>query len=264
VHGAADRLAQIVKNLLSNAVKFTPEGGEIIVALGADEKELRLRVQDNGCGLDPASMQRVFQPFEQLNRKPSNAHGGLGLGLTIAKTLAEAHGGSLSADSAGAGQGATFTLALPLAEETEQAEDASPVDEALLAETAPPAGEAPAPAPKRNVLLVDDHEDTLRTIALLLRRAGYEVETARGVKEAEPLLARAELLISDIGLPDGDGWELMMRFKARGGEAGIAISGFGQEEDIKRSQRAGFARHLVKPINIEVLRAEMRALSGVA
>ena len=113
-------------------------------------------------------------------------------------------------------------------------------------------------------LLVDDHEDTLRTIALLLRRAGYEVVTARRVQEAEPLLADAELLISDIGLPDGDGWELMMRFKARGGEAGIAISGFGQEEDFRRSAQPGFARHLVKPIDVDVLRAEMRALSGGA
>jgi CheY-like chemotaxis protein len=218
------------------------------VRLTNEGDKARLSVTDTGCGLDPDSMERIFQPFEQFNRTPEKAYGGLGLGLTIAKALAESHRGTLTAQSAGVGHGATFTLSLPLAE------DQSAVN--VLREKATPA----AAGQKPSVLLVDDHEDTLRTIALLLRRAGYHVVTAQSVTEAEPLLAGAELLISDIGLPDGDGWDLMARFRARGGQAGIAISGFGQEEDFLRSQRAGFAEHLVKPIDFESLRRAVQSL----
>jgi CheY-like chemotaxis protein len=120
---------------------------------------------------------------------------------------------------------------------------------------------APGEQRKPSILLVDDHADTLRTIAFLLRRSGYEVETAQSVGEAQPLLDRTKVLISDIGLPDGNGWDLMAQFKAQGGSAGIAISGFGQADDLERSRRAGFAQHLVKPIDINVLRG---ALASVA
>ena len=247
VHGAPARLEQIITNLLNNAIKFTPEGGAIAVRLTNDADTVHVAVTDTGCGLDPASMERIFEPFEQFNRRPEKAYGGLGVGLTIAKALAESHGGELRAESGGVGRGATFTLSLPLA-----ADHSAP---------SPPPEATPIPeADKPNVLLVDDHEDTLRTIALLLRRAGYLVQTAKSVSEAEPLLSRAELLISDIGLPDGDGWDLMARFRAQGGQAGIAISGFGQDEDFQRSYRAGFAEHLVKPIDIETLRRAMQSL----
>jgi hypothetical protein len=250
VMGAASRLQQVVNNLLSNAIKFTPEAGEITVQLVEEKDELRLSVSDSGCGIDPESLQRLFEPFEQFDRKPNNAHGGLGLGLTIAKALAEAQHGRLTGESAGRGRGTTFTLTLPVAPENAGAQSSPAASHSA----------AVATSGKLQVLLVDDHEDTLRSIATLLRRGGYEVETARGLQEAEPLLARAQVLVSDIGLPDGDGWELMMRFRERGGSAGIAISGFGQEEDLRRSERAGFATHLVKPIDIDVLRREISAL----
>ena len=169
-----------------------------------------------------------------------------------ASKLAELHGRRLIAQSDGAGCGAKFTLELPVADGAalRQKEPSSPA--------APPADRA-----KPDILLVDDHSDTLRTIALLLRRSGYQVETAQTVEEAEALLDRSEVLISDIGLPDGNGWDLMARFKEQGGERGIAISGFGQQDDVERSRRVGFSDHLVKPIDIGMLRNALEALEPV-
>jgi CheY-like chemotaxis protein len=212
---------------------------------------LLLSVADNGVGLAPDAIEQVFLPFEQVNRKSDNAHGGLGLGLTIAKQLAESHGGRLTAASEGVGRGATFTLELPLAPAGSQAGKQ------------PPAKAAAADESKPGILLVDDHADTLRTIALLLRRSGYQVETAQSVGEAEPLLDRGKVLISDIGLPDGNGWDLMARFKAQGGGPGIAISGFGQADDLERSRAAGFSQHLVKPIDFDALRSALESLEPV-
>ena len=249
VMGASIRLHQIINNLVTNAVKFTPENGEITVELRDVEGRVRLSVADTGCGIAPDALETVFEPFEQVNRRSDNAQAGLGLGLTIAKKLAESHGGRLVAESAGIGHGAKFTLDLPLAEQ----------QSAVLAQRAGgPA--AAADQVKPEILLVDDHADTLRTIAFLLRRSGYQVETAQSVKEAEMLLDRSKVLISDIGLPDGNGWDLMERFKASGGRPGIAISGFGQEDDVERSRRAGFSEHLIKPIDIETLRGALEAL----
>ena len=238
--GAAVRLHQIINNLLSNALKFTPEGGEITIILTNDANQIRLMVKDSGPGIAAEDFEKVFQPFEQLDRRSANACSGLGLGLTIGRAMARAHDGRLLVESEGLGRGATFSLELPLAEED-------------------PACEAPSPQPappesgKPHLLVVDDHADTLATLARVLRRAGYTVETADTMAEAEKRLDQCDVLVSDIGLPDGDGCELMQRFKARGGQAGIAITGFGQEEDIRRSAEAGFAQHLVKPIAIPVL-----------
>lgn len=249
VMGASIRLHQIINNLVTNAVKFTPEKGAITVALREENDRVLLSVADTGCGLAADALETVFEPFEQVNRRADNAHGGLGLGLTIAKKLAESHGGRLIAESAGVGHGARFTLELPLAvQQTATVAGSSSPQTAAHDQTKP------------EILLVDDHADTLRTIAFLLRRSGYQVETAQTIEEAEPLLEPSKVLISDIGLPDGNGWDLMERFKARGGRPGIAISGFGQEDDVERSRRAGFSEHLIKPIDIEALRGALDAL----
>jgi CheY-like chemotaxis protein/anti-sigma regulatory factor (Ser/Thr protein kinase) len=251
VIGAASRLHQIVNNLLSNAIKFTAEKGEIAIALEEHGQDLHLTVRDNGSGIDAEKLERIFQPFEQADRQLAKSQGGLGLGLTIARAIAESHGGQLTAESPGRGRGATFTLQLPLAKEQSRPQTSSPARNLAGAEFKP------------KILLVDDHADTLRTLASLLRKAGYEVATAESVGQAEPLFSQCDVLITDIGLPDGDGYDLMTRFKAGGGKGGIAISGFGQEEDILRSHRSGFSKHLIKPIDIEVLKAALQALQPV-
>lgn len=253
VMGASIRLHQIINNLVTNALKFTPEKGEITVEMREEDGRLAVSVSDTGCGIAADALEQVFEPFEQVNRKSDNAHGGLGLGLTIAKKLAESHGGRLVAESEGIGRGATFTLELPLAEEAAAAQPPRAVGSA-----------GGGVRQKPQILLVDDHADTLRTIALLLRRSGYEVETAQTVTEAESLLDRRKVLISDIGLPDGNGWDLMARFRAQGGRLGIAISGFGQADDLERSRQAGFSQHLVKPVDIETLRNALEALTPTA
>ena len=248
VMGASMRLHQILSNLLTNAVKFTPKGGEILLELREAGDRLHLSITDSGRGIDAEALDRIFEPFEQFERRPENARGGLGLGLTIARRLAESHGGRLTVESAGRDRGAKFTLELPVVREQ------------------PEPGQPPAQSPstldrnKPEILLVDDHADTLRMIAFLLRKSGYQVETAASIEEAEPLLEPRKVLISDIGLPDGNGWDLMSIFKAKGGGLGIAISGFGQEGDVERSRRVGFSDHLIKPIDINALRSALNAL----
>ena len=251
VVGATIRLHQVVNNLVNNAIKFTPDGGRIVVKLNGDSRTIRLSVQDNGRGIDPESLERIFQPFEQGDWDTAKSRAGLGLGLTIARTIAESHHGTLTANSAGVGQGAIFVFELPLAEQ----QDGSRVPTSTEARV--DVGRLIKP----RILLVEDHTDTLRALASLLRKAGYPVETAENVRQAEPLLVNAEVLVSDIGLPDGSGCDLMLRFKEHGGTHGIAISGFSQKEDIARSEGVGFARHLTKPIDIDVLKAALQPFS---
>jgi CheY-like chemotaxis protein len=207
-------------------------------------------VQDSGCGIAAESLERIFQPFEQGDRQRVHSRAGLGLGLTIARTIAESHRGHLVAQSAGPGHGAIFTLELPLAEQQRK----SP--------TTQPPQEHDSDYVKPRILLVEDHADTLRTMATLLRRAGYPVQTAENIREAETLLPQCDVLVTDLGLPDGNGYDLMSRFKAQGGQCGIAISGFGQEEDIARSRRVGFSKHFTKPVNLNALKATLHELSA--
>jgi hypothetical protein len=251
VIGAAIRLHQVTNNLLGNAVKFTPDSGRINIGLTSDEAKLRLSIQDSGRGINPESLERIFEPFEQGERDATKSRAGLGLGLTIARTIAESHHGRLTAQSPGVGQGAIFVLELPLAEQQRRSKTFLPGNARQQFDGA---------GAKPRILLVDDHPDTLRALAALLRKAGYSVETAGTLQEAEPLLAQTEILVSDIGLPDGSGCDLMSRFKERGGVIGIAITGFGQEDDVARSERAGFSKHLTKPVDIEILKTALQEL----
>jgi signal transduction histidine kinase len=248
VIGAKIRLHQVVNNLVSNAIKFTPDRGRIVVKLNGNSRTIRLSVQDNGRGIDPNSLVKIFQPFEQGDWDTARSRTGLGLGLTIARTIAESHHGTLTAHSAGAGQGAIFIFELPLAEQQRRSK-VPPATEVRVDVNGPI---------KPRILLVEDHIDTLRALASLLRKAGYPVETAENVRQAEPLLANAEVLLSDIGLPDGSGCDLMLRFKERGGTHGIAITGFGQEEDIAGTKRAGFSKHMIKPVDFDSLKAALQ------
>jgi PAS domain S-box-containing protein len=244
------RLQQVFWNLLRNAVKFTPEGGHVTVRTAADDGRFVVTVHDTGVGIPPDVLPRVFDAFEQGDARMTRQFGGLGLGLAIARAVVEMHGGTITAASPGKGLGATFTVALALAA-------------AHLPARPHPAADAPAapPADRRaRVLLVEDHPDTSRTMARLLAGYGFDVRTADSVAAALALAAAHpfDVVVSDIGLPDASGYDLIRHLQARHGLRGIALSGYGMEDDVRKSRDAGFAEHLVKPIDITQLQAALR------
>jgi signal transduction histidine kinase/response regulator RpfG family c-di-GMP phosphodiesterase len=235
------RLQQIFWNLIKNAVKFTPEGGRLEIRTQNEDGQLRVQVSDSGMGIDAETLPKIFNAFEQGDRAQ---FGGLGLGLAISKALVETHSGKLTAESAGKNQGATFTAIFPVGEHNAGAsKDAIP--------------SAPAARKAMRVLLVDDHEDTNRSLTQLLRRRGYHVQPAHSVQSALDAAAheRFDVLVSDIGLPDGSGIDLMQKLKKDHPIFGIALTGFGMEEDLRRSHDVGFNHHLIKPVDLNRLDA---------
>ncbi|HEY4246069.1 MAG TPA: response regulator [Lacunisphaera sp.] len=254
VAGDAVRLQQVFWNVLKNAVKFTPLDGAISVSAKIDGSTdtIAVSVKDSGIGLSAAEIERIYDAFAQGDHAtPGGAHrfGGLGLGLTISKTLVELHGGRLVARSEGPGKGATFIVELPLlAGEGE-----------VVARPRVPANESKAPfpasRPRRKVLLVEDHDPSRAALAILLKSRHYDVSLADSVAAARSLIAseQFDFLISDIGLPDGSGFELMREMKSGGNVRGIALTGYGMEEDMDRTRDAGFMVHLTKPIVAESL-----------
>ena len=242
VHMRADsaRLQQIFWNLINNAVKFTPRNGQIIITTSNDSKgQLRVEIADTGLGIEAEALPKIFDAFEQGGRTQL---GGLGLGLAISKTLVEAHKGTITAQSAGRNKGATFMLVFPTCEKTE----------AQIAPAALP--RLPERQPMR-ILLVEDHEDTNRSLTNLLRRRGYHVRSALSFQSAVNLSAKEQfdVLISDLALPDGNGIDLMQKLHSTQPLLGIALTGFGMEDDIRKSYEAGFKHHLVKPIDLNKL-----------
>ena len=233
------RLRQIFWNLVKNAIKFTPRGGWIVLReLEPAAGRVAIEVTDTGIGIEPSQIPRIFKPFEQAGERLS----GLGLGLAISSALVGAHGGGLTASSEGRGRGATFRVDLALCGAAP-----SPRAENLL--------RAVFPGESRRILLVEDHADTLRAAQDLLTELSCVVVSAGGVEEA---LAAAEnepfdLVISDIGLADGSGFDLMRRLRERHGLAGIAVTGYGMASDLRRGLEAGFVEHLVKPITFQRL-----------
>jgi PAS domain S-box-containing protein len=246
------RFQQVLVNLLSNAVKFTPEGGTVTVRTSNENGTVKIEVIDTGVGIEPDVLPRLFRPFEQGEQTVTRQFGGLGLGLSIVKSLVEMHKASISATSEGKDKGATVTLRV---ETVAPEQKASP-------DLAPEAATAPGPAWR--VLLVEDHEDTRRVLTKLLVRFGCTVITAASVKEAVEAAAREEfdVLLSDIGLPDGTGIDVMRHLAAGRKVKGIALSGFGQDEDLRRSREAGFAAHLTKPVNFQTLRDAIRDVAS--
>ena len=239
------RLQQIFWNLIKNAVKFTPQGGRLTIRTsdGSDGR-LNVSVIDTGIGIEPALVSKIFNAFEQVGE--GERFGGLGLGLAITKALVAMHRGEIAASSEGTNTGACFTVRLPT-------EDA-PTQETLDATVNEP------DAPERvvlSILLVEDHEDTSRSLVRLLRKRGYEVRAAASVAAGLAMAVEAhfDLLISDMGLPDGTGIDLMRELSATREVCGIALSGYGMEEDINRSKGVGFREHLTKPIDISRLDA---------
>ncbi len=250
---AADpaRLQQVLWNVLKNAVKFTSQQGVVHVStarLNPDRCEVRVR--DTGIGIPPDVLPRIFDAFEQGDAHITRQFGGLDLGLAISRALVELHGGTIRAESEGQGQGATFIIELP----------GAPVRSESVPTVSP--GGATGTAQIR-LLLVEDHTDTARTLARLLRGAGFEVVAAADVATAIAAAEREkfDVLVSDLGLPDGDGYQIMRAVRARRIIPGIAMSGYGMEEDMLKSREAGFTEHLVKPIDLPQLIASIRRVT---
>ncbi|RYD85544.1 MAG: PAS domain-containing hybrid sensor histidine kinase/response regulator [Verrucomicrobiaceae bacterium] len=246
LEGDPARLQQILWNLLKNAVKFTPAKGTITVRTSnPDPKRLRVDVADSGIGIAPDLLAKLFRPFEQGGTLTTRRFGGLGLGLAISKQLAKLHGGMITAYSAGEGQGATFTLELPISNVTSAD---------VLAQPSPATGATVSS--RLRILLVEDHADTAYILSQILKRRGYHVHISHCLHDAEAAAETEsfDLVLSDIDLPDGTGYELMHFLHEFHPVPGIAMSGFGMQEDVKKSREAGFAEHLVKPVDPDCLK----------
>jgi signal transduction histidine kinase/CheY-like chemotaxis protein len=244
----AVRFQQILWNLLKNSVKFTPRGGTITVETLNQEGALLIRVADSGVGMERDELTRIFDAFVQgSHARPGTTHrfGGLGLGLAISRQLAELHGGHIFAESAGPGQGSTFTVVFSLS-----AHAPSSFPDTLQS----PMPDLPAQRAKR-ILLVEDHAPSRLSLARLLEKRGYTVQTAGSIAQARAVLAQGDfdLLLSDIGLPDGNPYDLMRELADRRGIPGVALSGYGMENDLQQSVAAGFNAHLIKPITAQAL-----------
>jgi two-component system CheB/CheR fusion protein len=244
VDADASRLQQVFWNLLKNAIKFTPHGGCVGIRCRPEEDHVVVEVNDSGIGIEPGAVTRVFNAFEQVERSITRQFGGLGLGLAISKALVEMHGGTIEAHSEGRDKGATFRILLPLTAPAGQRE------------TPPPAEPQRRSARPLHILMVEDHGVTAKMMRMVLTADGHTVETAGDVATALELAGqqRFDLLVTDLGLPDGSGHDLMRQLRQRGYSfPGIALSGYGREEDVQRSREAGFATHLTKPASREAI-----------
>jgi signal transduction histidine kinase/ActR/RegA family two-component response regulator len=264
------RITQILWNLLKNAIKFTPEGGTITIRSRTKPADgiATVEIEDTGIGISPAQFDRVFDAFEQGNRQITRQFGGIGLGLAISQAIAESHQGTLSVASEGEGRGSTFRLTLPFDGCDEGEITTAGTPNPVQSSTVPPSGER-FQRPLR-ILLVEDHADTAAVLARLLQRMGHDVLAAGDVATALALAkkemsgAPIDVVVSDLGLPDGSGLDLMRQLSAAYGLRGIALSGFGMDSDFEESTAAGFWRHLVKPIDIGTLRATLVEMTNDA
>jgi CheY-like chemotaxis protein/anti-sigma regulatory factor (Ser/Thr protein kinase) len=238
------RLTQCVGNVLTNAIKYTEPCGEISVRTRADETHVFIEISDTGTGIAPDLLPRVFDLFVQSERTLDRSQGGLGIGLSVVKRLIGMHGGAVTVASSGPGQGATFTVRLP--------------------RIAAPAVDLPlSPAPptrQRRILVVDDNVDAADSLVMLLQLDGHDVEAAYGGAEAIEAVHRRQpqMVFLDIGLPEMDGYEVARRLRMHEFATPlrlIALTGYGQQEDVERSYAAGFNDHLVKPVSAEALEA---------
>jgi PAS domain S-box-containing protein len=273
----SSRITQVFWNLFQNACKFTPEGGTIDIRVynqppsaahngtsapetKFSQAELVVEITDNGIGISPENIARIFNAFEQGERSRTRTFGGLGLGLAISRAIVERHGGSLTATSDGKDKGAKLILRLPT------------VKPSTTPGASKPQGVARTTTSRSlRVLLVEDHSDTAHQLTRLLQRAGHEVVWAASIREAQDCAAaRAndnypfgfDILISDLGLPDGSGHDLMRDFACRHPVPGIALSGYGMSDDIQNSLAAGFSKHMTKPVDWHELKTAIEKLAG--
>jgi signal transduction histidine kinase/ActR/RegA family two-component response regulator len=237
----ATRLSQVLSNLLSNSAKYTRSGGQIWLAAAVTGGEVRITVTDNGMGIPEDMLSGVFEMFTQINRTLDRAEGGLGLGLSLVKTLVALHGGAVRADSRGVDQGSVFTVTLPAA--------AAPARRPDDLATAP----KPATANGRRILVVDDNVDAAETMAMLLDLSGYDARAAFGGQQALEMVKvfRPELVFLDIGLPGMNGYEVAAKLRADPATRNvklIALTGWGTGDDQRKSAMAGFDAHVTKPV----------------
>ena len=261
------RFQQIVWNLVRNAVKFTPRGGKICVrtgefSIGDGQLGLRLEVTDPGIGIGPDLLAKIFLPFEQGAAAGNPRFGGMGLGLAIARAIVDVQGGKITARSDGVNRGATFVVEFPGA--SRPLPDGGTGAKAGLDSQNAVAknGGGKTSSTLRRILIIEDHAASLLALSSLLKRSGYETVEATNVAEARERAAAQEfdLVISDLGLPDGTGLQLMQELRSHYGLRGIALTGYGMEEDIVRAREAGFIAHLIKPVQINELRSVLAAL----
>jgi CheY-like chemotaxis protein len=237
------RLQQVFWNLINNAAKFTAQGGQITIRTSNDKsKRFHFEITDTGIGIEPQRMDSLFQPFEQADPSVSRQFGGLGLGLAISKRLVDLHHGRIEAESRGRSFGATFKIVL----------DSLPQGAAAIGRNNGLGGKTSKPL---RILLVEDHQDTRRTLSRLLTHFGHNVVTADNVERAIDIMGsdKIDAVLCDIGLPDGSGYEVAAQARVKGNIKAIALTGFGTEQDLQRSKEAGFDFHLVKPINFQEL-----------
>jgi signal transduction histidine kinase/ActR/RegA family two-component response regulator len=262
VAGDPTRLQQVIANLVSNAIKFTPRGGHVEVRLAQVDSEVEIQISDTGQGIDADFLPHIFERFTQADTSTTRRQGGLGLGLAIVRALVDAHGGSVRAESPGPGQGATFTVRLP-----------------LLAGQAARDGDVAGDPTSRSrtrmrldgirVLLVEDDADSREMLAKMLELAGATVVCVASVRAALEALAAARpgVIVSDIGMPDEDGYLLIRRVRAREAESGgtipaVALTGYAHPEDHARLLAAGFQAHLRKPVEPDEIISTVASLAA--
>jgi CheY-like chemotaxis protein len=243
--GDATRLEQTVVNLLTNAAKYTDRGGQIWLTAERVGTEVHIKLRDSGVGIPPEKIPEMFELFAQGDRSLARSEGGLGIGLTLVKRLIDMHGGSVTAHSKGSGTGSEFVVRLPLAR--------APVGEATDA-----AREAKPSRRQSRVLVVDDNIDAAKGLEKLLKLLGHEVEVAHDGPSAISLarLHRPDIILLDLGLPGMDGYQVAAELRREGccrQALLIALTGYGQEDDLRRSRAAGFDHHLVKPVDFQTL-----------
>ena len=246
VSGDPVRLEQIFINLLSNAIKYTPARGRIEVSIRRESDSVTVSVLDSGVGIPPDALPRIFELFAQAETSLDRAQGGMGIGLTLVRSLAQLHGGSASARSDGVGKGSEFSVTLPLTMPSEEKAERKPAD-------------AGPETRGRHVLVVEDNHDNRATLRELLEFAGHRVSVAGTGSEgvALALERRPDVALVDIGLPELDGYEVARRVRAALGHhiVLVALTGYGQPEDVRRAKAAGFDAHLAKPLDLDALQA---------
>jgi signal transduction histidine kinase/DNA-binding response OmpR family regulator len=247
------RLAQVLSNLLNNAAKYTRSGGAISLSVASEDSEVVFRVRDNGIGIPPEMLSKIFDLFTQIERSLDRSRGGLGVGLTLARRLVQLHGGSIDVASEGPGQGSEFTVRLPAI---------LPPGTGGALRTGPATAESVAHAPLR-ILVVDDNVDAADSVAWLFRQQAHDVRTTHDGRSAIELATefRPQVVVLDLGLPQLDGYEVSRRLRKLPDTRDsliIAVSGYGQDEDRRRSSQAGFDHHFIKPVDFQTLMGVLR------
>jgi CheY-like chemotaxis protein len=251
VDGDPVRLAQVLSNLLNNAAKYTDPGGAISVSVAVHGSNAAISVRDTGTGIGPELLPRVFEMFSRGEQSAGRGDAGLGIGLALARRLAEMHGGTVVARSEGKGKGSEFVVQLPLAAEPRSA--------------APAADSAQTTVPRTRILVVDDNRDAADSLGMLLQCLGADVRVAHDGAEALDAVEayRPAVVLLDIGMPGMDGYEVARRIRSAFPESRtplVALTGWGQEEDRRRARDAGFDHHLIKPADMETLQALLASL----